>query len=119
MAKKYITKDSGKRIIYKSGFNRDTPDKKTRFDLIPLAMLRRIADLYQRGAEKYGDENWKLAETPAEHARFKASAFRHLISWLEGNEDEDHGVGCIWNIMAYEWHTKHKNDEKKKKNKSR
>lgn len=117
MSKKFITKDSGKRIIYKSGFNRDIPDKKPRFDLIPFEMLRRIADLYQRGAEKYGAENWKLAETQEEYNRFKASAFRHLVSWLEGKEDEDHATGTIWNIIAYEWHTHHKNATKTEKKK--
>jgi len=49
----FETKDSGKRINYDSGMVRDTTDGKARYDLIPLPMLKRLAELYARGAEKY------------------------------------------------------------------
>ena len=109
MANNFITKDSGKRIKYKSGFNRDVQDGKPRYDLIPAELLKRLADLYSRGAEKYGDSNWKKAVTPEELKRFKASAWRHFVSWdNDWEKEEDHAVAVIFNIMSYEWITKHK-----------
>jgi hypothetical protein len=96
------TLDSGERIDFPSGMRRDTDAGKPRFDLIPLPMLRRLADLYARGAEKYGDSNWQLADSDVELARFKASGFRHFISWLEGDQSEDHAVATVFNIFAAE-----------------
>ena len=100
----YTTKDSGKRVEFPSGFNRDVQENKPRFDLIPTSMLKRLAELYARGADKYGDWNWQKAETPIEYQRFIGSAFRHVEAWRAGDQDEDHASGAIWNIMAYEWH---------------
>ena len=105
---KYTTKDSGERIEFPSGFNRDIQADKPRYDLIPPELLKRLAELYARGAEKYGDFNWQKADTEEEYQRFVASAFRHFEQWRSGEEDEDHAIGTIWNIIAYEWHMKHK-----------
>ena len=99
---KFETKDSGKRINYDSGMVRDTTDGKARYDLIPLPMLKRLAELYARGAEKYGDDNWTLANSEQELQRFKGSAFRHFVQWQAGELDEDHAIGAVWNIFAYE-----------------
>mgnify|MGYP001574654620 CR=1 FL=1 len=108
----FVTKDSGKRVLYKSGFNRDTTEGKPRYDLIPTEMLTRLAGLYARGAEKYGDSNWQLADTPEELQRFKQSAWRHFIAWLEGDIDEDHASAVSWNVFAYEWHINNKKKSK-------
>ena len=105
----FITKDSGKRVKFKSGMNRDTTENKPRYDLIPPELLKRLAELYSRGANKYGDRNWELANSKEEMERFKASAWRHMVQWSAGWDiEEDHAVATIWNIIAYEWHTKHK-----------
>lgn len=98
----FQTLDSGERVDFPSGMRRDTDKGKPRFDLIPLPMLRRLADLYARGCEKYGDRNWELAESQAEVDRFKASAFRHFVSWLEGDITEDHAVATVFNVFAAE-----------------
>lgn len=107
----YITKDSGKRKQFNSGMVRDIDEGKPRYDLIPPELLKRLADLYTRGAEKYGDYNWQKANSPEEYQRMKASAWRHFIDWSAGwNTEEDHAIATIWNIISYEWHTKHKLD---------
>lgn len=98
----FVTHDSGERIDYPSGMRRDTTKGKLRFDLIPLFMLKRVAGLYTRGAEKYGDNNWQLADSEEELTRFKASAFRHFVAWLDGERDEDHGAAVFFNIAAAE-----------------
>ena len=99
---KFETKDSGERQEYDSGMVRDVTDGKPRYDLIPLPMLKRLAELYTRGAEKYGDNNWTLANSQEELQRLKGSAFRHFIQWQAGELDEDHAIGAVWNIFAYE-----------------
>ena len=104
---KYVTKDSGKRQDYKSGMRRDLQDGKPRYDLIiPLGvkdhLLKRWAELMERGMSKYGYRNWEKANSEEECIRFKASAFRHFIQWFQNEEDEDHAVAVMFNINAYE-----------------
>jgi len=110
MTKKFVTKDSGKRQNYKSGMRRDLQDGKPRFDLIiPLnqlyteTLLYRWAMLMMRGYEKYGERNWEKANSKEELNRFKQSAFRHFMQWLQNEEDEDHVAAVCYNLNAYEW----------------
>lgn len=112
MSKKFTTKDSGKRQSFNTGMVRDVQDDKPRYDLIYLPMLKRWAELMGRGAEKYGERNWEKAETLEELNRFKASAFRHFIQWIDGEEDEDHGAAVLFNIAGAEM-VKNKLNEKK------
>jgi hypothetical protein len=99
---KYVTLDSGKRQDYASGMRRDLQAGKPRYDLIPIPMLTRLAGLYERGAVKYGDCNWMLANSEEELNRFKASAMRHMFQWANGEDDEDHAIATVWNLFAYE-----------------
>jgi hypothetical protein len=99
----YMTKDSGKRVKYPSGFNRDLQDGKPRYDLIYLPCVKRLAELLQRGAVKYGENNWKLAKTEEEFNRFKASAFRHFYQYMNNENDEDHMAAVTFNLFAMEY----------------
>ena len=99
----FVTKDSGKRVEFESGMRRDTEEGKPRYDLIPLLPLKRLAELYARGAVKYGDFNWQKANSAEELQRFKGSAFRHLVQWLSGEVDEDHAIAVAWNVFAAVW----------------
>jgi hypothetical protein len=103
MAKKFQTKDSGKRITFKTGMNRDTQDDKPRYDLIDKGMLTRWAELMQRGAIKYGENNWQKAMTKEEMERFMASAWRHFVQWANGETDEDHAAAVFFNIAGAEY----------------
>ncbi len=93
----YITKDSGKREEFSSGAKRDTQDGKPRFDLIPPRPMRRLAQLYARGAEKYGESNWTKGMPLS---RYQSSMERHLDQWKDGEKDEDHLIAAIWNAFA-------------------
>lgn len=99
---KFVTKDSGKRQDYASGMRRDTQEGKPDYTLIWEPMLTRWAALMTRGAEKYGRNNWQLANSEEELERFKSSAFRHFVQWVRGDEDEDHGAAVMFNIAAAE-----------------
>jgi hypothetical protein len=109
MTEKFITKDSGKRQEWNSGMRRDIQEDKPRFDLItPLcvkyseSMLYRWAMLMNRGAVKYGDRNWEKANSQEELDRFKASAFRHFMQWMAGEDDEDHASAVMFNLSGAE-----------------
>ena len=83
--------------------HRDTQQGKPNFWLCYQPMLKRWAELMTRGADKYGDRNWELAESKEELERFKASAFRHFYQWInEENPEEDHAAAVFFNISAVE-----------------
>ena len=98
----FETKDSGKRQEFSTGMKRDVQEDKPRYDLLDMAMLKRWAELMARGAQKYGEENWRMASTEEELKRFKASALRHCIQWFNGDRDEDHGAAVMFNISGAE-----------------
>jgi hypothetical protein len=99
----FVVKDSGKRQEWASGFRRDTQDGKPDYTLLPLEFLERWADHMTKGAEKYGRDNWRLADDRSALLRFQASAFRHLIQWLRGDTDEDHASAVAFNVAAAEY----------------
>jgi len=82
---------------------RDIDEGKPRYDLIDRNFLSRWASLMARGAEKYGAENWRKANSREELERFQASAVRHMFQWLEGNADEDHAAAVAFNLAAAEY----------------
>lgn len=107
--KEYITKDSGKRQEYVTGMKRDLQDGKPDFYLllpkgIPYneQFLTQCAALLTRGKEKYGLRNFELASTEEELERFKSSAMRHFMQWINNEDDEAHGPAVFFNIMAAE-----------------
>ena len=96
----YETKDSGERQKFDSGMIRDLTVGKTLWHLVNSGpMLRRWAKLMTRGAVKYGEDNWLLADSEDEYHRFRASAERHFKQWWYGEEpSEDHAAAVIFNI---------------------
>ena len=104
---KFETKDSGARQEYASGMRRDIQEGKPRFDLLFVPgmpyneqPLTRWAALLERGATKYGEENWTLADSDEELKRFRASAARHFSQWMAGETDEDHMSATFFNMAA-------------------
>jgi len=94
---KYKTKDSGKRENFDTGARRDVQVDKPRYDLVPVSALKRLADLYARGAVKYGENNYQKG---IPYSRVYASLFRHLIQFREGDKSEDHLAAVAWNAFA-------------------
>src|ERR1019366_6249664 len=56
---RFVTKDSGKREEFPTGMVRDIQTDKPRYDLVDWPMIKRWAELMQRGALKSGEHNWK------------------------------------------------------------
>jgi hypothetical protein len=100
----YVTKDSGAREQYDSGMVRDIDKDKPDYTLIDGPFLYRWAMLMVRGAEKYGRDNWRKADSEKELHRFQASALRHMHQWLDDDpsDNEDHAAAVAFNLAAAE-----------------
>lgn len=104
------TFDSGERIEYSTGMVRDTEEGKPNFFLlipkdIPYSeqFMTRCAALLTRGSKKYAARNWEQASTEEEEERFKSSAYRHFMQWINGEEDEDHAAAVFFGLMGAEY----------------
>jgi hypothetical protein len=98
----FETKDSGQRQEFSTGMKRDVQEGKPRYDLVDWPMIKRWAELMERGAKKYGEHNWKKAATEEELNRFKASALRHMVQYFIGEIDEDHAAAIFFNVSGAE-----------------
>ena len=100
----FQVKDSGKREEFESGMQRDTTEGKIDYTLVlDGPMFKRWAEHLTKGAVKYDKRNWMKAQGKAEYLRFKESALRHFIQWMEGYTDEDHAAATIFNINGAEF----------------
>ena len=89
--------DSGVREDFSTGSKRDSRNGKGRFDLLPFYAIQRLARVYENGAVKYGENNWRLGQPCS---RYLDSAMRHLFKAGAGWKDEDHFAQAMWNIAA-------------------
>ena len=96
---------------------RDTQQGKPAFSLllpknVPYneQMLTRLALLLERGKQKYGLRNWEKASSEEEYERFKDSALRHMMQWMNNESDEDHAAAVMFNIIAAEYTKRKIND---------
>lgn len=99
---KFTTIDSGNKQTFSTGMQRNIAEGKPRYDLIWKPGLKRLAELYARGAKVYGDRNWEKASTQEEMNRFDESLLRHVFQLLEGDRTEDHMAACIFNLFGRE-----------------
>jgi len=90
----FVTKDSGQRQNFTSGAVRDTQTGKGRYDLLSPLTIKRLAQLYERGAIKYEPRNW---EKGIPISRYVDSGIRHFFNYLEGERTEDHPAAVMWN----------------------
>lgn len=77
---------------------------KARTDLLPVAALVEVSRVFEFGAGKYGEYNWKGLSV----SRLYGAALRHLFAWWRGQDDDDetgrshlaHAACCV--LMALE-----------------
>lgn len=91
-------KDSGKRVEFETGAVRDTQEGKGRYDLLPPAAIREVAQRFEAGAIQYQDRNW---EKGIPLSRFLSSGLRHTFAVLEGRTDENHAAAAAWNLLCF------------------
>lgn len=93
-------KDGGTRQEYATGALKEDSTKtegKGFYHLIPPMVIRELAEVYRKGAIKYGERNY---EQGIPLSRYLDSAKRHLDQFHEGLIDENHLVQCIWNCVS-------------------
>ena len=94
----YIVRDSGgEKETFAGGAQRDVQDDKPRYNLIPPPALKRLADVYSKGALKYQDHNY-LKGMPT--SRILDSLMRHVEQYRAGDREEDHLAQIAWNAFA-------------------
>lgn len=89
--------DGGSRQAFDTGAIREGQENKGRFDLITPVGLTRLAKWYELGAMKYSDRNW---EKGLPYSNCLNSLFRHLVKYMDGQDDEDHLSAIVWNAFA-------------------
>lgn len=60
-------------------------------------MLKDLAIHYEKGAEKYGENNWRKG---IPKSSFEDSGFRHFTQFINNETDEPHHISAIWNFMC-------------------
>ena len=89
--------DSGERSEFDTGAVRDAMQGKGCPSLLPVAALRAASKRFEDGANKYGRNNWQKG-IPL--SRYVDALYRHLWSYTDGCDAEDHGGAIIWNAMC-------------------
>jgi hypothetical protein len=87
---------------YTSGAIRENKEDKPMFECISPIVMKRLAQVFTKGAKKHGKRNW---EKGLPLSSFFASMKRHLNSVELGLMDEDHAAQALWNLHGY-IHTK-------------
>lgn len=90
-------KSSGIKREFSTGAVRDSGAGKPRMELLPYDLLMRVAAWYALGAEKYGDNNWRLGQP---QSAVIGSLMRHLTKYMNGDTDEDHLSAIVWNALS-------------------
>lgn len=90
--------DSGNRKEFDTGALRDRPHGKGMPSLISPIGFIRLAKRCELGHVKYGDgRNWEKGMPVSE---FIDSALRHIMQYLDGDNEEDHLAAAMWNIQC-------------------
>ena len=78
---------------------------KLELDLVPVQIIRDIAEVRMYGNKKYGDPgNWKTVEM----RRYINAMYRHTLAFIENNESKDDESGiyhykhaeCNWSFIS-------------------
>ncbi len=94
-----MSTEEAKRVT-DTGSHRDSREDKGRFDLIPVEWIVDMAFHLEKGAKKYGDNNWQKGQPIS---WYRDSAMRHLFKAFAGMVDEDHFTAAAWNLLAAKW----------------
>lgn len=84
-------------VRYTTGAVRSGDAEATRYDLVPLAGWKRVAEAAKFGSKKYSPHNW-LKGMPVSDLLNHALA--HIQQYLAGDQSEDHLGHAAWNVMA-------------------
>ena len=69
-----------------------------RFDLVPPRALRRLAAVYEEGAQVYGPSTYVFSNIM--FSNVINHMYNHLTLYEEGDRSEDHLAKCAWAFMT-------------------
>ena len=69
-----------------------------RFDLIPPIFIRRLAAIFEEGAQKYGESQYMVRPLP--FSVIMNHMMNHLLLYWSGDKQEDHLAKVAWGIAA-------------------
>lgn len=85
---------------------------KVKWSLLPYAELEDVARVFEYGASKYGQDNWRGS---LRLERWWDSIQRHLVSWKCGEELDESGHHHLAHVVAATlqllYHAKRKNEK--------
>jgi len=90
-------KTTGQPRVFETGAQRDNAAGKPRMSLVPHKALYGLMHRFLKGAETYGDQNWRLG---MKHSVLYDSAMRHLMADFTGDQSEPHLEAALWNICC-------------------
>lgn len=76
------------------------------YEIAPVNIPKYTLELskhFEQGAIKYGVRNW---EKGIPLSSYIDSAVRHYLKYLDGQEDENHFIAFVWNIVCAIWTNK-------------
>lgn len=82
---------------FSTGAIRSQDANNTRYDLITPIGLRRVAETYKEGCDKYGAFNWEKGMPVNDILNH---GIRHIYEYLSGDRTEDHLAHAAWNLLA-------------------
>lgn len=89
-----VTSQNSRRMEKAKRYN----EGKLRWALVDFKALEELVRVLEMGAEKYGDDNWKLG---LPYTQVCESAMRHLLAFLSGeNTDKESGRSHLAHVMA-------------------
>lgn len=77
------------------------------YEIAPVEIPKYVLELskhFEQGAIKYGERNW---EKGIPLSSYIDSAIRHYLKYLDGQEDENHFIAFVWNILCCIWTNNH------------
>lgn len=82
---------------FSTGAVRSADATGVRYDLITPIGLRRVAETYKEGYDKYGAFNWEKGMPINDILNH---GIRHIYEYLSGDRSEDHLAHAAWNLLA-------------------
>jgi len=105
---KMIQDDPDERITSPTGAVRQVAtargEKAVHYETISPTFLKSLAETLGEGAEKYGNENWRLGLSWRETMRHLLG---HLYAFLDGDTSEDHLGHAAANLMFLSHYQEH------------
>lgn len=89
------TGDNPKIVTFSSGASREKG--KHAYHGIPGFFVRRLADIFTEGIEKYGEDNWTKGMPSTD---VYDHLMDHLMLYRDGDRSQDNLAKVAWGVMA-------------------